>query len=175
MDTSISSIKMVLFNWGWGFLFLALLLLGEIFVNNNKNALIMAIGLVFLIFGVILVPVPFFLFPNKGKVQKGESFLHTTVIIDSGIYGLVRHPQYLGWAFIIFFLVLIKQHLIITVIGIIALFLLHISTLEEEKHLINKFGSDYLNYMKDVPMWNVLHGIVKRILRKKRFGENLCK
>lgn len=175
MNTDSNSLKTVFLSWGWGLLFIASLLLGDKFINHNKDDLILISGLLFLILGVFLVPVPFLLFPKKGKVQKGESFLHTTVIIDSGVYGLVRHPQYLGWAFIIFSLILIKQHHMITITGSISLFLLYLSTIEEEKDLINRFGSDYRKYMKDVPRWNIPYGIVKRILKKKRLREKFSK
>lgn len=162
------SLKPALFMWGWGILFLAELLLGEIFVNRNRNELILIFGFLFLIIGVLLVPVPFLLFPKKGKVPKGQGLLHTTVIVDSGIYGLIRHPQYLGWLSIIFSFILLRQHIIITAIGIIAMFLLYFSTIEEEKDLINKFGLEYRKYKKEVPRWNLPLGILNYFLRKKR-------
>ncbi len=168
MRADFQSPKQITLGWGWGMLLIAELLLGEIFINQEKDGLILVLGLIFLIIGILLVPVPYVLFPRKGQVQKGENFLSTTVIVDSGIYSLVRHPQYLGWSSIIVSFILIRQHLIITMIGAIALVLLYLSTMEEEKDLIDKFGSNYRNYMKVVPRWNLPLGIVFYVLRKMK-------
>ncbi len=162
------SLRSALFKWGWGILFLAELLLGEIFVNPNKSEITSLIGVLFLIIGILLVPVPFILFPKKGNVPKGANFLHTTVIVNSGIYGLVRHPQYLGWASIIFSVILIRQHSIITALGIVALLLLYFMTKEEENDLFDKFGLEYKQYMKKVPRWNLPLGIFQYYRRKMR-------
>jgi protein-S-isoprenylcysteine O-methyltransferase Ste14 len=160
-------LRKTILNWGWGLLFLVSLLLGEYFVNPDRNNLIVIIGLFFLLFGVILVPIPFLLFPIKGEVPQGENFLRTIVIVESGIYGCVRHPQYLGWGLIIFSFLLIRQNFIITAIGSISLFLLYLSTIEEERGLIDRFGSDYMKYMMDVPRWNVLLGLLKRFSKRR--------
>lgn len=165
--TNLNRKKTVLVRWGWGILFLAELLLGDIFVNDNKSQSILLFGFFFLIIGVLLVSVPFLVFPKKGEIPKGENFLHTTVIIDTGIYSMVRHPQYLGWAFLIFSLALIRQHFIITVLGLIALYLLNLMTKEEEKDLFGKFGFEYEQYIKRVPRWNLPLGILHYFLRKK--------
>ena len=34
---------------------------------------------------------PIFTFRKKGKVV-GRSYVHTTVVVDSGVYAIVRHP-----------------------------------------------------------------------------------
>jgi len=46
--------------------------------------------------GMVLVMAPIILFPSRGGVPRGESFVHTTRLVDTGIYAVVRHPQYLG-------------------------------------------------------------------------------
>ncbi len=162
------TLKTILFRWGWGVLFLGELLLGEFFVNYNKNELYFVFGFFFLIMGILFVPLPFILFPSKGNVPEGGRFFHTTVIVDSGIYGLVRHPHNLGWAFLIFSFVLIRQHYVITALGIIALILLYLMTKEEERDLCDKFGLEYKQYMKKVPRWNLPLGIFQYFLRKTR-------
>lgn len=88
----------------------------------------------------------------------------TLYIIKEGVYGKVRHPIYsadiiLGWA--IFFSYpdvrfLLAAHWM--------MFVLLFWMRKEEKVLIDKFGSDYIEYMKDVP--KILPNI-KVILGKK--------
>ena len=36
---------------------------------------------------------PIITFRRKGGVAKGESYIKTTVLVDTGIYAIVRHPQ----------------------------------------------------------------------------------
>ena len=48
-----------------------------------------------------LIGLPFFLatalyFPKKGEPQEGKSSMDVTAVVDTGLYGVVRHPQYLG-------------------------------------------------------------------------------
>ena len=46
--------------------------------------------------GMALVMAPIIMFPRRGGVARGKSFVHTTRLVDTGIYAVVRHPQYLG-------------------------------------------------------------------------------
>jgi protein-S-isoprenylcysteine O-methyltransferase Ste14 len=41
------------------------------------------------IFGIL----PIITFRRKGGVPKGESYTKTTVLVDTGIYAIVRHPR----------------------------------------------------------------------------------
>ncbi|MFX1511180.1 MAG: methyltransferase family protein [Promethearchaeota archaeon] len=153
--------------WIWVvFLFLEFAL-GEFFISSDIIEIFWYLGLIFLLTGVILVPVPFIYFPRKGKVPKGKSFFHTTKLVDSGIYELVRHPQHLGWINILFSFVLMKQHWIITICGILGIFLLYYTTVEEDKLLIRKFGDDYRKYMNSVPRLNLFLGIIRFIRRRR--------
>lgn len=74
-------------------------------------------------------------------------------VIRSGVFNRVRHPLYLGS--LLFYLVLIVLTLsifsFVLWIGIFT-FYQFISRFEE-KLLLNKFGSEYGNYMSEVSMW----------------------
>ena len=52
--------------------------------------------------GMGLVLTPVILFPLRGKVPRGKSFAYTTRLVDTGIYAIVRHLQYLGGILSIF-------------------------------------------------------------------------
>ena len=43
--------------------------------------------------GMVLVMAPIILFPRRGGVPRRKSFVHTTRLVDTGIYAVVRHPQ----------------------------------------------------------------------------------
>jgi protein-S-isoprenylcysteine O-methyltransferase Ste14 len=54
------------------------------------------IGGVVFVFGMVLVMAPIIMFPRRGGVARGKSFVHTTKLVNTGIYAVVRHPQYTG-------------------------------------------------------------------------------
>ena len=92
----------------------------------------------------------------------------TTVIVDSGTYGIVRHPQVLGSIFLMFASILISQHWAAIIIGIPISAWVYAELPKDEKGLIVKFGDDYKSYMQKVPRMNFLVGIVRLLRRRKK-------
>jgi len=112
--------------------------------------------------GMILVMAPIVMFPWRGGVPKGKSFVHTSRLVDTGIYAVVRHPQYLGGILSIFVATLLfYPHWLFAILGIPGAVILYWSTKEEEKRLIERFGSDYQVYMQRVPRMNLILGIIR--------------
>lgn len=73
-------------------------------------------------------------------------------VIQKGVFRLVRHPIYLSSILLYFALLMFSFSIISTVIWIVIIaFYIYISR-HEEKLLIEKFGKEYEEYMKDVPM-----------------------
>jgi protein-S-isoprenylcysteine O-methyltransferase Ste14 len=112
--------------------------------------------------GMVFGMLPVFEFRKKGGVKKGQSYIHTTTLVDTGIYSVVRHPQYV--TFILFAIsgMLLFQHWIIILLGIPVIPLTHIDLIKADKDAIDKFGDDYKAYMKKVPRANFLLGIIRR-------------
>jgi len=94
--------------------------------------------------------------------------MHTTVVIDSGTYGIVRHPQFLGCMMLMSASVLVSQHWLSAIIGIPISVWLYKEIPKEEKGLIIRFGEDYKHYMQRVPRMNILVGIIRLLQRRKR-------
>ena len=118
--------------------------------------------------GMVLVMAPIVMFPRRGGVLKGKSFVHTTRLVDTGIYAVVRYPQYLGGILAIFLATpLFYPHWLFVVLGIPGVVILYWSTKSEEQRLIERFGDDYQSYMKRVPRMNILLGMFRLILTKK--------
>ena len=114
--------------------------------------------------GMALVMTPILMFPRRGGVAKGKSFVHTTRLVDTGIYSVVRHPQYLGGILALFLTTLLLfPHWLFVVLGIPGITVLYFSTIMEEKRLVKQFGDDYLAYMKKVPRINIIQGIYRQL------------
>ena len=143
-----------------------LVLTGIIDVNFHLPLFI--IGWIVWALGMVLVLAPMVMFPRRGGVPEKKSFVHTTVLVDSGIYAFVRHPQYLGGIVSIFVTcILWYPHWLFAVLGVIGSLLTYLSAGEEDKRLIDKFGSSYVAYMNRVPRMNIFLGIV-RVLRNRQ-------
>jgi protein-S-isoprenylcysteine O-methyltransferase Ste14 len=117
---------------------------------------------------MVLVMAPIILFPRKGNVPRGKSFVSTTSLVDTGIYAVVRHPQYTGGIFAIFITtLLLYPHWLFALLGVMGAILIYLGTIEEDKRLMGKFGEDYVSYMKRVPRMNIFFGVV-RVLRRSK-------
>jgi protein-S-isoprenylcysteine O-methyltransferase Ste14 len=116
------------------------------------------------IFGIA----PIFALRRKGGVPEGKGYTHTTVLVQSGIYSIVRHPQYLAFMLLNLFLVLVTQHWVTTIVGVPAIGLSYIIALDADRADAEKFGDDYKRYTQNVPRVNALAGVVRLLRRGKR-------
>ena len=126
------------------------------------------LGWIFWAVGMVLVMAPIVVFPRRGGVPKGKSFVHTSRLVDTGIYAVVRHPQYLGGILSIFVATLLfYPHWLFAVLGIPGIAILYWGTREEEKRLIERFGGEYQAYIQRVPRMNIVLGIIRLCRRQK--------
>jgi protein-S-isoprenylcysteine O-methyltransferase Ste14 len=123
-----------------------------------------AIGCLVWAIGMMLVLSPIIMFPRRGGVPRGKSLVSTACLVNTGIYAVVRHPQYLGGILSIFVTTLLwYPHWLFAVLGVIGTVIVYLSTKDEERDLIKQFGDDYLFYMQNVPRMNLLVGIVRLV------------
>lgn len=115
------------------------------------------------IFGML----PILTFRKFGNVSKGKSYLHTTRLVDKGLYAVVRHPQNgTAWLLINLGIMVITRHWTNFLIGLLSMILVYLDTIKADDRCIRKFGDKYLTYMKKVPSVNFLLGIVRFISGK---------
>ena len=107
-------------------------------------------------------------FKKEGKPGEGKSLMNTTVLVDSGTYAIVRHPQVLGTILLMSASILISQHWLAAIVGVPLIVWAYLEAANEEKGLIIKFGDDYKRYMQKVPRINFVLGVIRLLQRKKR-------
>ena len=76
----------------------------------------------------------------------------TETIVTTGVYSVVRHPQYLGGLLAhagISFLLSAGYSLLLTPLMVVLIYLI---SRKEEEELIREFGREYEDYTKNVPM-----------------------
>ena len=154
----------------WGPLLIVQIVL--VFVSGRvKEAgldLVMYIGWVIWAISVVLGWLPIFVLKSKGGVLKGESYVHTTTLVKTNIYAIVRHPQYTAGILFSLALVFISQNWLIAVMGAVVIVLLYIDILMTDKYEIEKFDNEYKDYMRKVPRTNFILGIIRLLRRSKR-------
>ena len=93
----------------------------------------------------------------------------TKSVIDSGIYGVVRHPMYLGGIFFYVYMILLAQHWLVAILAVIGMVCVYLTMkIEEEERCIKKFGDAYRQYMQRVPRANILVGVIRLLGHRKR-------
>ena len=83
-------------------------------------------------------------------------------LVQTGMNRIVRHPMYLGTAVAAFAIVLIFQSILSLILSVIAIVLLWIASIMEDKYNIEQFGESYRDYMANVPRWNIFKSTKKR-------------
>jgi protein-S-isoprenylcysteine O-methyltransferase Ste14 len=144
------------------------IILSFLLFNEGGNAALRNIGWVILWISAIFGWLPMLTLRKRGMVPKGKSYIHTTKMVDRGIYAIVRHPQYLAGMLIGTSLTLIAQHWLVAVLGAITVLVSYLDTFEEDASCIEKFGEEYERYRERVPSVNFVYGIARLILRKSR-------
>jgi protein-S-isoprenylcysteine O-methyltransferase Ste14 len=112
---------------------------------------------------VYLGTAPIFVLRRRGGVAAGKSYVHTTRLVDSNIYGIVRHPQYLAGICLSVAMMLLAQHWLIALLGIVSITMLALDAKEADRQGIEKFGAEYRRYMRRVPRINLILGLWRRI------------
>ena len=112
--------------------------------------------------GLVFGWLPIIEFRKKGRVKSGKSYIHTTQIVETGIYSIVRHPQYVTFILWAIAGMLLFQHYIVVLLGIPIFPLTYIDLIKADKDAIKQFGDDYKAYMKKVPRANFLLGIIRK-------------
>jgi len=150
-------------------LFISQIIVGIFLLSGVSQIEVLAyVGVGLYVFsGLVFGWLPVFEFRRKGGVKRGKSYIHTTQLVDTGIYSIVRHPQYVTFILWAIAGMLLFQHWIVVLLGIPIFPLTYIDLIKADKDAIEKLGDDYKRYMKRVPRMNLLLGIL-RLLRQRR-------
>jgi len=136
-------------------------------IHQPRNETLQWIGWILWWASAIFGWLPIFTLRRKGGVPKGKSFVHTTTLVETGIYAIVRHPQMgVAWLLMCLALMLITQHRVSVALGVPAMAMAYLDVLKADQECIEKFGDVYRRYMERVPRVNFVSGIVRLIARR---------
>ena len=74
-------------------------------------------------------------------------------VIRKSVFNLVRHPIYLSEILLYLGFLMLSISLAAAFVWVIAILFLHYISCYEERLLLGRFGEEYEQYMRDVPMW----------------------
>lgn len=154
--------------WMYSVLMFVPIIMVFLFYNYYRLDFCVYAGWTLLGFSIFVILLAGYEFRIKGGAPKGESIVRTTVLVDSGVYAVVRHPQYLGFMLFVFGLVLMSQHWLSVLSGVFGTPLFYRDVLREEQMSIAKFGDEYKRYMQRVPRMNFLLGMIRLLKRSRR-------
>ena len=83
-------------------------------------------------------------------------------VIDTGVYGIVRHPTYVGYMVCSTGLAMVAQHWSALTIGAVIVGVIIHAVFREERENLVRFGESYREYMRRVPRINVFVGAYRR-------------
>jgi protein-S-isoprenylcysteine O-methyltransferase Ste14 len=141
-------------------------LLFVLFFHKPISQALFVVGNVIVGVGILLIMLAMATLRRKGDLQEGEDFTATTVVVKRGVYSVVRHPLYLGWLLTYPAAMLVSQHWLIVILGVIGIVSMDQITRMADEQLVKKFGEDYKTYMQEVPRLNVILGIVRKLMRR---------
>jgi len=165
-DKSSKSIIHKVFHIVLFFFGLALIVVFIFYFDYGENIVLKIFGTFLWILSAFLGWLPIYMFKKKGGVRKGESFVKTNKLVTTGIYSIIRHPQYLAGMLLGFSFILVSQHWLVLVLAIPFITIFYIAALDEDKSCLKKFGSSYKEYIKKVPRINLILGIIRFLFNK---------
>lgn len=124
-------------------------------------------GGLLLLVAVVFLVVPVLQLKRHGGVEDGDIFANTTVVVDTGLYAVVRHPQFLAMLMLAVSVAAIAQRSGEAIVGAAAAGSFLVDLRRADRRDVAKFGQPYREYMQRVPGWNPVAGLV-RLLGKGR-------
>ncbi len=116
------------------------------FAKGQENSWLTIFGILLCLFSL-----PFIIWTFKSlgnNITETVEMRQSNQLIKTGMYKYIRHPIYTTTFFFNFGLALISLNWLIGLIAISLFAIMILRTTTEEKILIEKYGDDYLKYMK---------------------------
>jgi protein-S-isoprenylcysteine O-methyltransferase Ste14 len=116
---------------------------------------------------LVIVMIPFMAWFMYSNIKKGGCGAedHTVILLKSGPYAMVRHPGVVSFTIIFVAIPVILSGVVpFTILSVIATvgiaaYHYYACAVEERTLDIPKWGEEYLQYMKEVPRFNLIKGI----------------
>ena len=99
--------------------------------------------------------------------RRRKSWGYAGGLVDAGLYGVVRHPLYVGVIVACLGAILVGQSWVVAAVAVPGIPVMYWNMLLEERSNVGRFGDGYVAYMQRVPRANLFLGLV-RLLRSRK-------
>jgi protein-S-isoprenylcysteine O-methyltransferase Ste14 len=104
------------------------------------------IGILFCYIGLIIFLMALVSFGKSWRIGIDEK--NSNELITTGIFKYSRNPIFLFMDLYFMGIMLIYPNIVFIVVAICVIIGIHLQIIREEKHLLNKFGEEYIKYKK---------------------------
>jgi len=138
------------------------------FLPRSGNPVLRGAGVFVLLLAGGFIFWPFYLLAKCGETKDGQTYMQAGIVVDRGLYAIVRHPQYLGYTFLACGFALLSQHWVAILLAVVGATCFYLQAAREEKYCLAKFGAAYAQYCRRVPRFNAVLGIIRFAQRGKK-------
>ena len=140
-------------------------LLFALFFHNPASFILFICGNITICIAIVIIILAIRTLRRIGRLQNEKDFTATTLLVTQGVYSIVRHPLYLGWLLTYPAAMMVSQHWLVGIFGLLGMVsMIRIATIADSQ-LAEKFGKTYQVYMRDVPRLNLIVGIIRNLKR----------
>lgn len=117
--------------------------------DSKSPAWLKVAGWIVQLVGAVLLANSFHYLSTKGRpLDKGEP----TIVVDSGVYRLTRHPMYLGMGTWALGIALVQFSTGAALIAAFCVVFSWLAAIKEDQYNLKRFGEPYAEYMRRVPL-----------------------
>jgi protein-S-isoprenylcysteine O-methyltransferase Ste14 len=131
------------------------------FLVRGDNPYLRGVGVFVLLLAGVFTFLPFFSLKKHGRIEDGENYIQTRVVVDQGVYTITRHPQYLGYMFLACGFALLSQHWVVVLLAVVGATFFYLQAVREERYCLAQLGEPYRQYLRRVPRFNIVLGIMR--------------
>lgn len=129
---------------------IVLVIIASIYLNTTviSNMIVRYIGIVLVGIGTVVFITAMITMQDSWRA--GIPSEEKLQIVTKGIYGVSRNPAFLGFDLTYIGACLAFGNVVLLVFSLVAIIMMHLQILEEERYMEKTFGVEYLSYKKRV-------------------------
>ena len=140
------------------------------FLARGDDPYLRGAGVFVLLLAGVFIFAPFYLLTKHGGIKDGQTYVQVGIVVDRGLYTITRHPQYLGYIFLACGFALLSQHWVAVLLAVVGATFFHLQAVREERYCLAQLGEPYEQYLRRVPRFNIVLGIVRLLQRSNVVG-----
>jgi protein-S-isoprenylcysteine O-methyltransferase Ste14 len=131
------------------------------FLPRGDDPALRKTGAFVLLLAALFISAPFYLLTRHGGTRGGRAYMQATVVVDRGLYAIIRHPQYLGYIFLACGFAMLSQHGVAVLLAAVGSTCFYVQAVREERYCLAQLGEPYERYRRRVPRFNIVLGLIR--------------